>query len=127
MEPAVKLPLPVSGLSSNRERGLGNIRALHCPRTNGGKWLDLPQNLIGLAQVPVLALKLFDPCLLSRRLARPFAAIALDLSHPDAKAVRRTAQFTRDRRQRRSFALILIAEFHRQPNRALANLTFSRM
>ena len=59
--------------------------------------------------------------------SRPFAAITLDLSHPDAKAVRRTAQFNCDRRQRRSFALILIAVFHRQTHRALAELTFSRM
>jgi hypothetical protein len=64
---------------------------------------------------------------LSAGRSRPFAAIALDLSHPDAKAVRRTTQFTCDRCQRRSFALILIAVFHRQPHRTLAELTLSRM
>jgi hypothetical protein len=88
-------------------------------------WLTLPQNLIGLPQLPVLALKLLDPRLLGTRLARPFASIALDLSHPDAKAVWRTAQFARDRRQRRS--LILIAVFHRQPHRALAELRGIRL
>ena len=61
-------------------------------------WLTLLQNLVGLTEFTNLALQLFDPCLLSRRLARPFAAIALDLPDPNAKAIRRTAQFTRDRR-----------------------------
>ena len=37
-------------------------------------------------------------------------------------AVRRTAQFTCDRRQRRSFRLILIAGFHHQPHRTFAEL-----
>jgi hypothetical protein len=36
----------------------------------------------------------------------PFATVTLDLSHPDAKTVRRTAQSACNRRQRRSFALI---------------------
>jgi hypothetical protein len=90
-------------------------------------WLTLPQNLIGLPQLPVLALKLFDPRDLSAGRSRPFANVTLDLSHPNAKAVRRTAQFTRDRCQRRSFASIIIAVFHRQPNRTFAELTLSRM
>lgn len=77
-------------------------------------WLDL-------TKLPHLAFKLLDPRLLGGRLAWPFAAITLDLSHPDAKTVRRTAQFTRDRRQRRSFALIIIAVFHRQPHRTFRN------
>jgi hypothetical protein len=63
-----------------------------------------------------------EPSLLRRRLARPFAAIALDLSHPNAKPLSRTAQFTRDRRQRHGLALILIAVFHRQPHRTRAEL-----
>jgi hypothetical protein len=58
---------------------------------------------------------------------RPFATIALNLAGPNAKAVRRTTQFACDRRQRRSFALIFIAVFHNQPNRTLAELTFSRI
>ena len=58
-----------------------------------------------------LALQLLDPGLLGTCLAWPFAAIVLDLPGPNAKAVRRTTQFTRDRCQRRSFALILIAVF----------------
>ena len=72
-----------------------------------------------------LALQLLDPGLLGTCLAWPFAAIVLDLPGPNAKAVRRTTQFTRDRCQRRSFALILIAVFHRQPHRMFAELTFS--
>ena len=71
--------------------------------------------------------QLFDPRLLGTGLARPFATLTLDLAHPNAKAVRRTPQFARDPRQRRSFALILIAVFHRQPHRTLAELTFSHM
>jgi hypothetical protein len=69
----------------------------------------LLQYLVRLPQFTVLALKLFDPQFLRSRLTRSLATITLDLSHPNAKAVRRTAQFARDRRQRRSFALILIA------------------
>ena len=88
-------------------------------------WLTLTQNLIGLAQFAVLALKLLDPRLLSAGGPWPFAAIALDLTGPHAKTVRRTTQFARDRRQRRSLALIFIAVFHKQPNRTLAELTFS--
>ena len=80
------------------------------------------QYLIGLTEFAHLTLQLLDPSFLGRRLAWPFAAITLDLTHPNAKAVRRTTQFTRDRRQRRSFALILIAVFHRQPHRTLAEL-----
>jgi hypothetical protein len=72
-------------------------------------------------------LQWLTPRLLSTRLPRSFAAIALDLAGPSAKAIRRTTQFTSDRRQRRRFALILIAVFHRQPHRALAKLTFSRL
>ena len=90
-------------------------------------WLTLPQNLIGLPQLPVLAFKLFDTRNLSSGRSRPFADIALDLSHPDAKAVWRAAQFTRDRTQRRSLALIIIAVFHRQPNRALTELRGIRL
>jgi hypothetical protein len=44
------------------------------------------------------------------------------LPHPNAKAVRRTPQFTCDRRQRCGFALILIAMFHNQPHRTFAEL-----
>ena len=91
---------------------------------------DLPDRFLTLLTLPeftVLALKHFDPRNLSAGRSRPFAAIPLDLSHPNAKAVRRTPQFTRDRRQRRSLRLILIAMFHRQPNRALAELTLSGM
>ena len=73
------------------------------------------------------AFQFFDPCLLSRRLAWPFAAITLGLAHPNAKAVRRTAQFTCDRRQRRSFAPIIIAVFRRQPLRAFAELRLIRL
>ena len=68
------------------------------------QWLTLPQDLIGLPAFTVLALSLFDPRLLFTRRSRPRAAIALDLLHPDAKAVRRAAQFTRDSCQRRRFA-----------------------
>jgi len=88
-------------------------------------WLTLPQYLIGLPKFAHLALKFFDPDLLCSCLAWPFATITLDLADPNAQAVRRTTQFTRDRRQRRGFALILIAVFHRQPHRAFAELTFS--
>ena len=45
-------------------------------------WLTLTQNLIGLPQFAVLALKLFDPRLLLARLPRSFAAIALDPGEP---------------------------------------------
>ena len=79
-------------------------------------------DLIDLPKFPVLALQLLYPCLLGTCLARPFAAIALDLPGPNAKTVRRTTQFSCDRRQRRSFALILIAVFHNQPHRTLAEL-----
>ena len=85
-------------------------------------WLTLLQDLIGLAKLMVFAFQCFDPCLLSRRLAWPFAAITPGLADPNAKAVRRTAQFTCDRRQRRSFAPIIIAVFHRQPHRTRAEL-----
>jgi hypothetical protein len=67
-------------------------------------------------------LQWLTPRNLSAGRSRPLAAIALDLSHPNAKAVRRTAQFIRERRQRRSFALISIAVFHRQTHRTLAEL-----
>jgi hypothetical protein len=73
----------------------------------------LLQDLISLTKLTHLAFKLFDTRLLGGRLAWPFAAITLDLSHPDARTIRRTAQFAHDRRQRRSFALILIAMLHR--------------
>jgi hypothetical protein len=92
------------------ERGLDKIRR------------GFTQDLVGLSKFTNLTLKLFDPRDLSAGRSWPFAAIALDLSHPDAKAVRRTAQFTRDRCQRRSFALIIIAVFHRQPHRMFAEL-----
>jgi hypothetical protein len=61
---------------------LGKIRARHCSRTNGGQWLALPQDHIGLPKFAHLALKLFDPDLLCRCLARSFATITLDLAHP---------------------------------------------
>ena len=80
------------------------------------------KDLVGLTQFPVLTLKLLDARLLGTRLARPLAAIALNLSGPDAKAVRRTAKFACDRNQRRSFASILVAVFHEQPHRAFAEL-----
>ena len=69
-----------------------------------------------------LALKFFDLHLLGTRLTRTLAAITLDLAHPNAKTVRRTTQFACNRRQRRSVRLILIAVFHRQTNRTLAEL-----
>ena len=68
------------------------------------------------------SVKLLDPSLLSAGRPWPFAAITLDLTGPNAKAVGRTTQFARDRRQRRSFALIFIAVFHKQPDRTLAEL-----
>jgi hypothetical protein len=80
------------------------------------------KDLVGLSKFTNLTLKLFNPRNLSAGRSRTLAAIALDLPHPDAKAIRRTAQFTRDRRQRRSFTLILIAVFHSQPHRTFAEL-----
>ena len=44
--------------------------------------LTLPQNLAGLPEFAVLALKLFDPQLLRTRRPRSFAAITLDLTGP---------------------------------------------
>ncbi|WP_347266398.1 hypothetical protein, partial [Paracoccus sp. (in: a-proteobacteria)] len=69
-----------------------------------------------------LTLQLLDPSFLGRRRTRPFAVITLGLANPNAKAVRRTAQLTCNCRQRRSFALILIAAFHRKPHRTVAEL-----
>ena len=82
---------------------------------------------MSLPKFPVLALQLLYSCLLGNCLAWPVAAIRLDLAHPNAKAVRRTPQFTCDRRQRCSFALILIAVFHRQPHRTFAELRGIRL
>ena len=101
----------------------GNAEAVpHCLSHLGKIRRSLGQDLIGLPKFAHLAFKLFDPRLFGTRLARPLATITLDLAHPSAKAVRRTPQFTRNRRQRRSFALIVIAVFHNQPNRTFAEL-----
>jgi hypothetical protein len=78
-------------------------------------WLDL-------AQFTVLAFKLFYPSFIGTAQTRPFPAITLGLTKPNAKAVRRTTQFACNRRQRRSFALILIAVFQQKPHRAFAEL-----
>jgi hypothetical protein len=93
----------------------------HLGKIRGG----FAQDLVGLSKFTNLTLKLFDPRDLSAGRSRPFATITLGLTHPDAKAVRRTPQFACDRCQRRSFALILIAVFQRQSHRTLAELTFS--
>jgi hypothetical protein len=45
----------------------------------------------------------------------------------NGSTVRRTTQFACDRRQRRSFALILIVVFHRQPHRSFAALRGIRL
>ena len=101
----------------------GNAEAVpHCFSHLGKIRRSLAQDLIGLPKFAHLAFKLFDPRLFGTRLAWPFAAITLALADPNPKAVRRTTQFTRDRRQRRSFALIIIAVFHKQPHRAFAEL-----
>lgn len=75
-----------------------------------------------MPQFTDFAFKFLDPGLLGRRLAWPLAAITLGLANPNPKTVWRTAQFTCNRRQRRSFALILIAVFQRQSHRAFAEL-----
>lgn len=54
------------------------------------------------------------------RLPRPFTAIVLGLSHQNAKAVPRKAQFTCNRPQRRSFAVIFKAVRHCHPYRMFA-------
>ena len=83
--------------------------------------------LLTRTQLPVLALKFLDAQLLGSGLAWPLAAIALDLTGPDAKAVRRTTLFDCNRCQRRSFAPIIVAVFHRQPNRTFAELRSIRL
>ena len=72
-------------------------------------------------------IRAFSAVVWSGRLARPFAAITLGLSDPNAKAIRRTAQLTRDRSQLRRFTLIIIAVFHRQPHCMLAELALTDM
>ncbi len=109
---------PREGAGQNKRSPVGlNQWRLH--------WLTLTQDLISLAQFAHFSLQLFDPCNLSAGRARSLATITLDLTHPNAKAVRRTTQFTSDRCQRRSLRLIIIAVLHNQPNRTLAELTFS--
>jgi hypothetical protein len=63
---------------------------------------------------------LYDPRYLSAGWPRPLAAITLGVAAPSTKAIWRTTQFASDRSQRRRFALLIIAVFHRQPHRALA-------
>ncbi len=85
-----------------------------------GSFADLRQRLVFAR----LTFKHFDPCL---ALVWPFTAITLDLAHPNAKAVLRTAQSTRDRRQHRSSGLVLIAVVHRQSHRIFEALSLSRI
>lgn len=94
----------------------------HCLSHHRKIRLRLLQNLVSLTEFAHLTLQLLNPGFLSRRLTPPLATIALSLTHPNPKAVQRTTQSTCNRRQRRSFALILIAVFHHQPHRAFAEL-----
>lgn len=58
----------------------------------------------------------------SCRVFVPLTAITLGLTHPNAKAILRTAQFTRDRCHRHSFAFILNAVFQQTSHLMVAEL-----
>lgn len=69
-----------------------------CGDESGGKiGRRLFEDLIGLTQLPVLALKFFDAVPLGRGHAVAFAGIRLMLFDPDAQAVPAASNLLRDR------------------------------
>jgi hypothetical protein len=90
--------------------------------TSGEIRAGLAQDLVGLAQLAVLALQRFEALTLIGRDAGFAAGISLGLVHPTAQRLGRTADLGRDRHDRCPLRGVLRSMLTHHPDSALTHL-----